>query len=819
MNVFIVPFDVKRIFYFNIILLYKIFPLPNFGFFYFYYCKIQFKKRGYYFMKKILMFLFIFSAIYLYSTGHTTVENFKENIDFWSGDIAKPYIPPQKHISFSEEKKYSSRSWSVADSVSISKFLNSTSSGNYFLDIYFNRNDNSLHSFCSDLVSITDLAKQAIDKAPRWIRPALLLKFQSIPGTKQNLWSNLILNTNDPYVDEVAFSIATLSPAYLMSVHANPQVILTNAQQIYQNDATIDYADVIDYGSSEDDNYYSTVRYWKMNEDGNLVQVEIPKRIYYWYIVHPEITDEVPAFIDPTILEYDHLANIVSPEEGYFWRGYLYTHTFKDTLNLQNMIQGCQYVWDGVPQAYPGGDWFAQPVSPYGDSLNYAIHIFTKWINGDMEFTSPGDRPHQPVRIAYKGMGRCGEYADLTAAVARALLIPATSISNWVNIWDHTFNELWLEDYIHYESYYWEWGTSFYDTYDYYAISPYEIRSDGYLRTVTEHYLDYSTLNVYVLDANDYPLDGAKVKLFVERPNDGIRQTMELYTNNQGLVTFTVSDSFPYYASCETVLGNYPASGVALLIQNPVDGETYNLALNLPDSLNFPQVTQINPPQDNNNDYKVEVHFEVPKYAIRGKILHNDIDGDYSSEVFDKIEENGSIDFFVTDQMNSDYFTAGLPFSAVHSEIDVNSSSYEFDIPDQDNWHFIFSTAPHFVNAQYIKGYVKLYQYEQENSNDDDLSLSNSLLSVYPNPFNRISKANLSIDFSLKNDMVAKIEIYNLKGEKVAEPLNKRLKAGIHKAKWDGKNFKGKPVASGLYLYKIKFGKIKTTTGKLILIR
>jgi hypothetical protein len=769
-------------------------------------------------MKKIVLFFILFTISFVLYASNQTVSDNGNDLEFWSGMKAEKFDSEIEIPSYKPEKMHFNRSWSVVDSIPLKYFLNTSVSGGYFVDVYFDRNDETLHTFCSDPATITETAKNAIQKAPKWIRPALLLKFKSIPSNKQNLWGNLILDTSDPYVDEVAFSIATLSPAYLMSMLANPDVIVANAIDIYVNDISINYADVVDYGTSNDDDYYSTVRYWKMDETGNLTQVEMPKMIYYWYIAHPKITDEIPAFIDPTILEYDHHANIVPQSQGFFWRDYIFATTFHDTLNLMNMIQNCNYVWDGVPRAYPGGDWFAQPVSPYGDSLNYAIHLFTKWINGDMEFTSPGDRPHQPVRIAYKGMGRCGEYADLNAAVARALLIPATSISNWVNIWDHTFTELWQEDFIHYESYYWEWGTSFYNTYSYWAISPYEIRSDGYLRTVTEHYLDYSVLNVHILDSADIPIDGAKVELYVERPDDGIRKTMEAWTNNQGVVTFTVSDSFPYYAKAITPIGSIPPSGTALLIENPLDGEEYDLALNTSQPLEQMEYSQVEPPQDTQDDYRVEVQFTVPKYAVRGNIRHDDIDGDGSTKTYDLILDNGTLDFFVTDQNNSDMFLANLPFEAVETQPHTNGYSLDFSIPDTDNWHFIFANRSHAQNAQYLDGYVKLYHYEGSSNHQDQIVATTKLMQSYPNPYKANEKAPITLRFSLKCDTAVDLGIYNLKGQKIRTLVHDNLKKGLHKVNWDGKNAFGKKVASGIYLYKLKT-KDNTLSKKMLIIR
>ncbi len=99
--------------------------------------------------------------------------------------------------------------------------------------------------------------------------------------------------------------------------------------------------------------------------------------------------------------------------------------------------------------------------------------------------------------------------------------------------------------------------------------------------------------------------------------------------------------------------------------------------------------------------------------------------------------------------------------------------------------------------------------------------ITNELFASYPNPF-RISKMSKSggatIKFALKKDSDVKLDIYNLKGQKVKTLLSDKMKAGVHSVVWNGKNSMGKTVASGLYFYKLKtnnYEKIK----KMILIR
>ena len=64
----------------------------------------------------------------------------------------------------------------------------------------------------------------------------------------------------------------------------------------------------------------------------------------------------------------------------------------------------------------------------------------------------------------------------------------------------------------------------------------------------------------------------------------------------------------------------------------------------------------------------------------------------------------------------------------------------------------------------------------------------------YPNPFN----PQTTINFGLKKDNHVRIDVYNLKGQKVKTLLNKRMEAGYHHVVFEAIDY-----ASGYYLYKI----------------
>jgi hypothetical protein len=89
-----------------------------------------------------------------------------------------------------------------------------------------------------------------------------------------------------------------------------------------------------------------------------------------------------------------------------------------------------------------------------------------------------------------------------------------------------------------------------------------------------------------------------------------------------------------------------------------------------------------------------------------------------------------------------------------------------------------------------------------------------ALAQNYPNPFN----PSTTINFQLPKDEFVELKIYNRIGQEVRTLVNSGYQAGSHKVVWDGKNNRGRSVASGMYIYKIKAGKY-TKSMKMNLIR
>jgi len=83
----------------------------------------------------------------------------------------------------------------------------------------------------------------------------------------------------------------------------------------------------------------------------------------------------------------------------------------------------------------------------------------------------------------------------------------------------------------------------------------------------------------------------------------------------------------------------------------------------------------------------------------------------------------------------------------------------------------------------------------------------------YPNPFNPATV----IEYSLPKASEVEIQIYNILGQKVRLLEDGHKSAGIHEITWDGNNDQGSPIASGIYLYRIKAGEFESTKKMIIL--
>jgi len=159
---------------------------------------------------------------------------------------------------------------------------------------------------------------------------------------------------------------------------------------------------------------------------------------------------------------------------------------------------------------------------------------------------------------------------------------------------------------------------------------------------------------------------------------------------------------------------------------------------------------------------------------------------------------------------NRHYFQARLRLS-LDSDMDNYTDIIQFFMGD--SWQY--------------KPYI-VYEYEpvintEENEIPDVIEIE---LSNYPNPFNPTT----TISFELNTESTSlcqgyagqaentEIEIYNIKGQKIKSlPIPSSSHSPINSVTWPGTDQSGKPVASGIYFYKLNLE--NSPVKKMILLK
>jgi hypothetical protein len=708
-----------------------------------------------------------------YSTRGTT-HRILQNAKFISVGDAPFYNPPQKPFH-KESGIQNYNGGALQKSNEIDLYI---PAGKHFAIRFDSQNHalNLISPVSDSLFSSTVWA--AIEKSPRWMKNDLINIFIQLTVNYQEKWAGAINNAVDPFIDEIAFCVAHLSPQYLMSSYASVQLLEENARLIYKNDEFLDYVQVVDYGDSESDlDYWSTTRYRKANFRDTL-EVEVPQEIYYWYIVHPKITDEIPAYIDPDIMEsnYSHSNNITSADKGFFWRNFLFNYYDPGYSKLKDLLRDCAVVWD-----------------EYSDSGNDAMKILCRWIGNSLTFTAePNERPHQPVRIYRKHFGRCGEHGDMRVAIARAALIPGANVASYST--DHVWNEFWVERWIQWDDdldnamvYTDDWGKKF--------GTVFRWRSDGMFIPVTENYThEHSIINIYALDSQGAPIDGAQIVLYTTGLDGDLWFDTYGITDSDGKVSFIVGTGRKYYAKMQSELGDVPAGGSENLLRVVVNsraGKEYSVSMTAPGVKSMKVCSEIEAPQTKNARYFWEINLTVPSQIVQGKALFDDLRSNGTQFIS---QSGGRINYFMTDEPNYESFLAGQDFEGfnLYSQIDSLYTGFEFE--GESDLYAVFDNSNSMKTLQHLKASVNLY------STTDPTIPKVFVLQNFPNPITN----GTTITYQLPKKTKVELTIYNILGQKVKTLINKTIYAGEFSVDWDGRNEYNQLVSSGIYVCRIE---------------
>jgi hypothetical protein len=83
-----------------------------------------------------------------------------------------------------------------------------------------------------------------------------------------------------------------------------------------------------------------------------------------------------------------------------------------------------------------------------------------------------------------------------------------------------------------------------------------------------------------------------------------------------------------------------------------------------------------------------------------------------------------------------------------------------------------------------------------------------------PNPFN----PSTLIQFNLPGAAAVRLEVFDLRGRRVATLANNEYPAGIHAVHWSGRDDSGRPLADGVYFYRLRSDKLSLTR-KMVLLK
>ena len=188
----------------------------------------------------------------------------------------------------------------------------------------------------------------------------------------------------------------------------------------------------------------------------------------------------------------------------------------------------------------------------------------------------------------------------------------------------------------------------------------------------------------------------------------------------------------------------------------------------------------------------------------------------------------GNIDedpLFVGEDVNPDY-----PYMV--AEKSPVRGAGTLDIPDFEFPEYDLAGNPRIVNGKIDMG---AYQWHPPTSVEDSNKVTKGPGSVdfnlrnFPNPVTNLhserqsgqtrSSTGTNINFTLPDNGNVMIEIYNLKGQFVKRVFDAHIPKGEHNVFWDGKDERGRYVATGFYMYNLHFNERLVATGKATFIK
>jgi len=694
------------------------------------------------------------------------------------------------------------------DSIDLTKKWQIIPAGNSSI-IKFNYTDEKLENQSVEL-GISQEIIDAVKTAPLWIQPALLDNIRRLQSARQLTFANMIKNSDKEYRDEIAFQIAHLSPQTLNKI--NPTLLEKNVEYIYLIAPDLHYVDLVEKG--DENNWFTTTKYHVL-VNGDTSWVEIPKDIYYWWILMPKLSDEEPS-MGPDVYNT-------------FWREYVYNYADKGYPLLKDVLKDVEFMWDCKDHHWANKDTLDNML-PFGDSL-FAVQVLGRWVAQTLPERAKQPRPVQPNQILRDHNGNCGELEDLLNAGTRTALLPVCSVGSWPG--DHVWNELYWKGHWWYYQVSWACGATDLKEHHTYPnkglISGW--RADGYTWQVNDHYNPTCSLKVKVTDTKNKPVDGAEVVLFSASYHDTHADEFNLgawgTTDANGELNILLGTNITYGFRVDSKIGHSPTSNNQIYAVRWNELQKDGLVLrNIKINGSMPASLQANTISENPLDkYKIAINYNVPNRILYGG-SYWDVNLSLDDYQWSDFRTPGSIDFYICDEENYNKYKQSLPFDAYEVKKNVTSDTLEFSLPKDENFYLIFSNQSKINVSQVLQTDIKLLKNSSGNwvvvdslkavnnpTYVDDIVVNDDInLNLSPNPVS----SYLDISYFLSKSENIEISIYDFLGNKINTLFKGYSKNGRNSIYWGLSNLDGQKVSNGLYFLILNSGKNKITKSIII---
>jgi len=483
-------------------------------------------------------------------------------------------------------------------------------------------------------------------------------------------YAGLILESPGYCVDELAFIIAHTSTPVLRAMSGTidlndpecdygAEILLEHVKEHYQLKGKLGYADIVEKKD------YTTIRY--TNGEGE--EKELPRDVYYWYVIHPRCRYEAPGYTHDD-----------------FWREY-----------LRNDDQYGMSLVDAVKDA---------------ENMHQAVYQLTDWFAEFMDFGYEST-DKTPIEIYDLHYGSCGEHSVLTNALGRAVFIPTRLANNWGedHVWNEFYDEVTNGSWHHWDT----TGPSIDDPERYERggkdmSTVWSQRGDDYVYGITEKYTPTSRVTIKVVDRNGHPVDGACVVMESEyfvrhNPLYWPVPTISLwnYTDTDGKCVFELGENY-YTIDVMSQIGNYHRGYPDMNEYSPTG--SYHVEEGRVEELTC--VIDGRMPEDSRGDSsgtRDGDYFEID-FRVRHGEVHAQSIVTYPDDTV-VIEGNpypvvveGTIDFFVCDEENFHLYLQGYDFDCFWKM--NNARNGHVKIPKGD-WYIVFSNDDTLNTAKYVE--------------------------------------------------------------------------------------------------------------------